>query len=91
MMSIDRLIAIMLGRLRMHIDQCITSYEIYANNIFGHPRRFSSLLALRDRTKYGRKMFERASKKVVDDFGQDRDNRKWKINTFAAPQDHCRT
>ena len=90
MLSTNRLIAIMLGRLKMDIDQCIRSYEIYANDIFSHPRRFRGVPILGDRTKYGRKILERALKKVVGDF-QDRDNHVWKINTLAAPLDHCRT
>lgn len=81
----------MLGRLKMDINKCIESYEIYANEVFSHPRRFSRLLVLRDRTKYGRKVLERASKEVVGDFGRDRDDHAWKINTLAAPLDHCRT
>ena len=92
--NIVRLIAIMLGRLKMDIDECLQSYEIYADDIFGHPRIFHSLTPLGNlfnRTKYGSRVLDKASRRVVKDFGQSSDGRLWKINTFAAPQDHCRT
>ncbi|KAL8791757.1 MAG: hypothetical protein Q9195_005633 [Heterodermia aff. obscurata] len=86
------LIAIMLGRLKMDIDECLINFETYADEIFGHPRMFNILtLRITNRTKYGRRILERASRRVVKDFGKSPDGRVWKINTFAAPQDQCRT
>jgi len=35
-----RLIAIMLGRLRMNIDDCISEYETLGEKVFGHSRYF---------------------------------------------------
>ncbi|EPE34619.1 FabD/lysophospholipase-like protein [Glarea lozoyensis ATCC 20868] len=34
------LIAIMLGRLKLTVDECIEQYEIIGETIFAHPRRF---------------------------------------------------
>ena len=83
----------MLGRLKMDIDECLSNFERYADEIFGHPRMFNSLTlgSITNRTKYGRRILEKASRRVVKDFGQSPDGRVWKINTFAAPQDQCRT
>ena len=83
----------MLGRLKMDIEDCLISFETYADEIFGHPRIFNSLTlgSITNRTKYGRRILEKASRRVVKDFGQSPDGRVWKINTFAAPQDQCRT
>ncbi|KAF2266787.1 FabD/lysophospholipase-like protein [Lojkania enalia] len=39
--STGGLIAIMLGRLRMGIGQCLEEYENFGGEIFGHPRWFS--------------------------------------------------
>jgi hypothetical protein len=36
----SRLISIMLGRLRMGVDQALTEYETLGDQIFGHPRLF---------------------------------------------------
>jgi hypothetical protein len=35
-----RLIGIMIGRLRMSIDDCIYEYEQLGGKVFGHPRHF---------------------------------------------------
>ena len=88
-----RLIAIMLGRLKMDVEEGLSAFEIYANDIFGQPRTFHALnfIFLPNRTKYGKKQLEKASRNAVKDFGQDQDGRVWETNTFAAPYDHCRT
>ena len=84
----------MLGRLKMDIDECLQSYETYAADIFGHPPILHSLIPLSKilgHTKYGSRILDKASRRVVKDFGKSSDGQLWKINTFAAPQDHCRT
>ena len=82
----------MLGRLKMDIDECLVSFETYADEIFGHPRMFNSLtLGITNRTKYGPRILEKASRRVVKDFGKSPGSLDWKINTFAAPQDQCKT
>lgn len=32
-----RLVAIMLGRLEMSVDQCLETFRTFADEIFGHP------------------------------------------------------
>lgn len=39
--STGGLISIMLGRLRMSVEDCITEYATLSESIFGHPRRAS--------------------------------------------------
>jgi hypothetical protein len=64
--STGGLIAIMLGRLRMNVDDCIEEYINFSEKIFGHPRIFS----LRGpiwwpRPKYDHKRLEEAVQDVV--------------------------
>lgn len=76
----------------MDIDECIKSFETYANDIFGHPRFFTVLrFGITNRQKYSNRNVEKAVRKVARDYGKVQDGRTWKINTFAAPHDHCRT
>ena len=61
-----RLIATMLGRLRMNIDDCIGEYETLGEKVFGRPRSFhirSPLFWIRD--KYSAKILEGVLEDVV--------------------------
>lgn len=61
-----RLIGIMLGRLRMNVDDCISEYEILGAKVFGHSRKChlrSPLFWPRD--KYNYKTLEHVVRDVV--------------------------
>jgi hypothetical protein len=63
-----RLIAIMLGRLRMSVDDCLNEYYNVGGDIFGHPRRafhMRSPLFFPFRHKYPGKLVEETVKKVI--------------------------
>lgn len=83
------LIAIMLGRLSMTIEECIDTYEILADRIFGNPRLFH----IRrppwiPRDKYDHQPLEEVIREIV------RERSPWgKTNTlFRQPnEDMCRT
>ncbi|KAF1849072.1 FabD/lysophospholipase-like protein [Cucurbitaria berberidis CBS 394.84] len=65
--STGGLIAIMLGRLRMGIDQCLEEYESFGGEIFGHPRWFSIRGPLPSfKEKYNGKRLQRAVENVVE-------------------------
>lgn len=64
--SFVRLIGIMLGRLRMNVDDCISEYETLGAEVFGHSRKChirSPLFWPRDKYKY--KTLERVVRDVV--------------------------
>ena len=88
--STGGLIAIMLGRLRMNIDDCIVEYENLGSKIFAHPRWFHYRTALFwAREKYDHKILKNVISEVVD-------NKVPKINkfpggkTFACDENRCR-
>ena len=66
--STGGLIGIMLGRLRMNIDDCVSEYERLGGKVFGHSRWFHlrSLLWF-PRDKYNHRNVEYAVKGVVSD------------------------
>ena len=89
--STGGLIGIMLGRLRMTVDECIADYERLGGEVFGHSRWFhlrSPLLFPRD--KYNHKTLERVVQEVVK-------RRSPKIpkfpggQNFAFDEARCRT
>jgi hypothetical protein len=88
---ISSLIAIMLGRLRMNVDECIKDYKTMGGLIFGRPRLFSMrgpLLA--NRPKYNHEKLKEAVESIVnnrlaghgDHLGD---------HTFPSSQERCRT
>lgn len=87
--STGGLISIMLGRLRMSIDDCITEYETLGPKVFAHPRWLhlrSPLFWPRD--KYDHRSLEKAIKEVIDRrspfvAGGDKN--------FASDENRCRT
>ncbi|KAH9835281.1 acyl transferase/acyl hydrolase/lysophospholipase [Rhodofomes roseus] len=66
--STGGLIAIMLGRLRMTIGQCIDVYQKLSREIFGATSITQTTNMLKSGTKYNARIFENAVKKVVEDY-----------------------
>jgi hypothetical protein len=63
-----RLIAIMLSRLRMSVEDCISEYVTLGSQVFGSPRHFHSLslpLIVRNRTKYNTDQLEEVLEDVI--------------------------
>ncbi|MCJ1450133.1 hypothetical protein MMC28_000462 [Mycoblastus sanguinarius] len=89
--STGGLISIMLGRLRMNIDDCIFDYETLGGKVFGHPRWFHlrSILWL-PRDKYNHRVLNDVVMDVVR-------RRAPKIDSFPGGQNfsfdenRCRT
>ncbi len=72
-LTLCRLIAIMLGRLRMSVDDCIDEYLRLGGRVFGKPRHFHQLvkpLIWVDRTKYDAKIFEDVIQDVTERRGK---------------------
>ncbi|KKK13486.1 hypothetical protein P175DRAFT_0464503 [Aspergillus ochraceoroseus IBT 24754] len=70
------LLAIMLGRLKMDIDQCIVAYTRLCKHVFGHKKRLSltTMGNIRGKPKYEGKKVESALKSILRELGhEDRD------------------
>lgn len=90
----NRLVAIMLGRLRMPIKDCIDEYKHLARKTLGNSRQFTELnypfIPGHRRTKYNAKKFRMDFEDIVDRRNQ------WSTDetrnaTFPAEQDLCKT
>lgn len=89
--STGGLIAIMLGRLRMSVQDCVKEYEKLAGDIFGHPRWASvrgPLPWLRD--KYDGKTIQRAVEDVIIR-RMSKAEREVGAGNFNSPRGLCRT
>lgn len=64
--NIRSLIAIMLGRLRMNVPDCILEYERLGGEVFGKPRNYFSMLSRIHRNRYSAKNFENVIRNLVD-------------------------
>ncbi|KAI0406026.1 acyl transferase/acyl hydrolase/lysophospholipase [Xylaria palmicola] len=64
--STGALIAILLSRFRMTVEDCLREYETMAGTIFGYPRVFHQMNALVPLKKYPTKHLEKAIKEVID-------------------------
>ncbi|KAI9649163.1 hypothetical protein NHQ30_001730 [Ciborinia camelliae] len=88
--STGGLIAIMLSRLRMNIDDCIQEYENLGQRIFGQPRKFSMRGPIPwNQEKYDHHKLEEVVKDVVR-------RRDWKQDqvtdtVYPSNPDRCRT
>lgn len=85
-----RLIAIMLSRLRMGVDDCIDAYKNFGGRVFGNPRHFHSLSLplLTTRTKYDPEMLKNVISNVVKRYDRvDGDGR----HTFESEPQVCQT
>ncbi|KAI9374698.1 acyl transferase/acyl hydrolase/lysophospholipase [Aspergillus egyptiacus] len=73
------LLAIMLGRLKMDVDQCITGYTRLCKHLFGRKKRLSltgalnmgSMTGRRSKAKHDRQKLEFALKSIVRELGYD--------------------
>ena len=88
--STGGLISIMLGRLRMNIDDCIEEYEKLGSEIFANPRKFHfRSLLFAPREKYNHKVLKDVIQKLVNE-------RVPKIDKFpggkifASDENRCR-
>ncbi|KAH7342725.1 acyl transferase/acyl hydrolase/lysophospholipase [Rhexocercosporidium sp. MPI-PUGE-AT-0058] len=71
--STGGLIAIMLGRLRMNVEDCITEYQQLAGGVFGNPRTFHQTFLptfWMNRPKYDAANLEAIIKRVVSRRGE---------------------
>jgi hypothetical protein len=84
------ILAIMLGRLRMTIDECIEEFVKVGNNVFGKPRWFSVRVPLffpRDRFDSGK--LENVMKDLVK--RRSKELPGWRADLFASPSEMCKT
>ncbi len=59
------IIAIMLGRLSMTVDECLETYKNFAGEVFGHPRLLHIRNSLWPKDKYNGTNLENIIEKVV--------------------------
>ncbi|RYC58480.1 hypothetical protein CHU98_g7726 [Xylaria longipes] len=64
--STGALVAILLSRFRMTVEDCLMEYETMAGTIFGYPRVFHKMNTLVGGNKYNRKYLEEAVKRVIE-------------------------
>ena len=89
LLTVLRLIAIMLGRLHMTVEECLEVYENLADHVFGHPRH----LHIRrppwiPRDKYDHSRLEEIIKEIVSQRSPTGHNK----TGFPQPnEDMCRT
>ena len=87
------MIAVMLGRLQMTVNECITSFREFGDGTFARPRKlhYYNFLLL-GRSKYGEGTIHKTIQRVVDDFVPgDEKAGKGQQHTFAALDDKCKT
>ena len=87
------MIAVMLGRLQMTVNECITSFIEFGNGTFAHPRLLHNYtFLLLGRSKYGEGTIHKTIQRVVDNFVPgDEKASKGQQHTFAALDDKCKT
>ncbi|KAI1149764.1 hypothetical protein F4825DRAFT_453150 [Nemania diffusa] len=81
------LLAIMLGRLEMTVEECFETFSAYAEEIFYHRIRFLGFLL----PKYSDKRLVRAVRHIVGDFDPSPDREKWRGTIFKDTSGLCRT
>lgn len=84
----DRLNAIMLGRLRMTVDQCLLNYPDMADNIFNKPR---SQIHGYPRNKHNAALLVKEIQKLMKARTGQEENEKSELHYFKSPEDLCRT
>ena len=85
------LIAIMLGRLEMTVEDCTKRFEAYAREIFSHRRLASRLLTSFFKPMYSHERLVRATKELIADFDPSAERDKWRRNVFSAPNARSHT
>ena len=86
-----RLIAIMLGRLRMTVPDCLAEYRVLGQEVFGKPRKFPLLRVAVGKPRYRASQLEGIFKRVV----RNRNEKTWddgrgRIN-FPSRGNVCKT
>ena len=89
--NFNRLIAIMLGRLEMTIEDCIERFCVYADDIFTSSKRTQKLRHIFLATKYDADRITQATKRLVGTFDPTPEDEKWKRNVFATRHGRCKT
>ena len=87
------MIAVMLGRLQMTVDESIASFIEFGDGTFARPRllhKYTFLLS--GRSKYGEGTIHKIVQKVVDKYlpGDEKPS-NGQQHTFAALDDKCKT
>ena len=90
-MILTRLIAIMLGRLEMTIEESIERFCAYSDTIFNHPRLSARLLGRLWASKYDADKITQATRRLVGDLDPTPSHEKWKRNVFGGPHSRCKT
>ena len=86
------MIAIMLGRLRMTVDECITSFKEFGNGTLARPRLLHTYTNLPlVLSKYGERTIDKNIQRVIDDFVPGEEKASGQQHTFAALDDKCKT
>ena len=85
----SRLLAIMLGRLEMTIDECFNRFYAYGKEIFSHPKPFSFLRFLT--VKYSDERLIRGVRHIVGNFDPLPDSEKWRRTIFKDTSGRCKT
>lgn len=86
--AVDRLIAIMLGRFRMTVPDCLHEYQSLGGEIFGNPRFFTQIrFGLGHRTKYNGGKLKRVFEEVTARRSEQTDSRI----TFPFKRGLCKT
>lgn len=89
--TVNRLLAIMLGRLKMSEDQCLESFRKYADEVFSHRQLVRRFHWRHMFPKYGADKIDRAIQMVIGNFDPSPDSHKWKRNLYAVPGEKCKT
>lgn len=88
--------AIMLGRLRMGVDECLERYPRLASSIFGKGKKRSvaTRVFTADSTKYNSAQLETAIREIVTvciPEHMDPRQREYDFKQFRSPEDLCKT
>ena len=83
-----RLLAIMLGRLAMTVDECIAEYQCSLKEIFCNPWKITMNGFLR--FKYPLSSVEQATRRIVSDYDKSTEDDGWRRNNFAFPSSRCK-
>ena len=91
MLILTRLIAIMLGRLEMTVEECIERFCAYSDTTFTHSTLSSRLLSPFSVSKHDGDKITQATRRLVGRFDPTPSQEKWKRNEFSAPHSRCKT
>lgn len=79
----------MLGRLQMHLSECIASFDRYLHYVFDHPKFLLSRFPFGPR--YSTKRILTAAIRELTAEKELDPSRPWKRNIFASDGDPCKT